>query len=121
MVTIYREKSAFKRLGNNILEAFEDSRLGRLLDKHWQVWKTDRYIKVWKTYDWYTPPQREAIPIYRIRFWPIHLLQIVGIWIGYNALLLAWFMISFLAGRSVSFTPIDGLHAPLIWFMEFLR
>ncbi len=111
MVTIYREKSAFKRVRNNILETFEDSRLGRWLDKHRQVWKTDRYISVGD----------QPIPIYRIRFWPIHLLQVVGLWIGYNILLLAWFMVSFMAGRTVAFTPLAGWHEPLIWFLELLR
>ena len=121
MVTIYREKNRFKRTWNAIAEAVADSPVGLWCGKHWKVWKTDRYIQVWRKGDWCTPDYKEAIPIYRIRFWPIHLLQLVGLWIGYNMLLLAWFMVSYLAGRTVSFELGPWLHAPLIWFMEFLR
>jgi hypothetical protein len=121
MAKYYREPNQLKRLWGSVKEDFKDSDFGCWCAKHWRVWKTDRYIQVWRKGDWCTPAYKEAIPVYRIRFWPVHIIQLVGLWIGYNMLLLAWFMVSFMAGRTVSFTPLPGWHEPLMWFMDLFR
>ena len=100
MVTIYREKNRFKRAWNAFVEAFEESWL-----KRW-----------WQRQFFTTEIAGQEMNFIRIRWWPI--VGPLTVWLGHNIFLIAWYMVSAIAGRTVSFDASGWWYWPLRTFFQ---
>ena len=87
----------------------EPNRFNRWWQRRTHTWRYNRYIPGYA-------------PIHRFRYWPFDIVLIgLSTWLGHNVLLLLWYMVATMQGRSVMFDSSSAWYAPLRMMWHFIN